>query len=205
MRKLLAAAFLSFSMLACKPPVTELQIPLASTMQGKGYQEIVPMTEIKVSAGSETITAYLVTPEMILLGAEEKLKAEGKLDELKVQEALILKTDNVLCQLSLLAVSKENADPNKWTYKLTDDTGKTMVGKVDGVQGDPKKIPGSSGGVNFTQSGQVKFEGYKIGTAKKISIQFTHPGGKASTLTWILASDHKVVEPSSQPASTPAK
>ena len=208
MRKLLAAAFLSFSMLACKPPITELQIPAVSAMQGKGYQEVLLMTEFKASAASETVTAYLITPEMSMINIEEKFRAEGKADQIERYRTKTLGEDTIICQVRLLAVSKENADSKAWTYTITDDTGKSTPGVVVGEVQPARKVAGSSGGFNYTQDAQLVFEGYKIGAAKKLSIAFTRPGGKpTTTLTWVLPADHQaqIPAPTSQPASTPAK
>jgi hypothetical protein len=209
MRKLLATAFLSFSLLACKPPVTELQIPLVSSMQGKGYQEILLTTEFKASAASETITAYVITPEMSMINIEEKFRAEGKADQIEKYRTKTIGDDTIICQVRLLAVSKDNAESKAWTYTITDDTGKSTPGKVVGEVRAPQKVAGSSGGFNFIQDAQIVFEGYKIGAAKKLSIAFTRPGGKpTTTLTWVLPADHKaqIPVPTSQPAaSSPVK
>ena len=196
-------------MLACKPPVAELQIPMVSSMQGKGYQEVLIMTELKVSSGSETITAYLITPEMSMINIEEKFRAEGKADQIEKYRTRTIQDDIVICQIRLLAVSKESADSKTWTYTITDDTGKSTPGKVVGEVKPAKRVAGSSGGFNYIQDAQLVFEGYQIGAAKKISIQFTRPGGKATTLSWLLPADHKSQIPApaaSQPAaSSPAQ
>lgn len=211
MRTLIASFVLSLSLVACKPPVTELQIPTVASMQGKGYQEVVPMTELKASAGSESITAFMIMPEMVLINTVEQLQAKGETKDLELYKQKILGDDQIICQVRIQAVSKTNSDPTKWTFSLTDDSGKKATGKPAGEIGPPKPIQASSGQVSFFQDAQVKFEGYKIGTAKKISIQFSREGGKPVTLTWVVPADHQVpasTTPASQPtppASAPAK
>jgi hypothetical protein len=202
MRKLLAIVFLFSSMLACKPPITELQLPTISTMQSKSYQELIYLTELKTTPGNETIDAYLIIPEMVMINTEEKFRTDGKLDQLEVYKKKTFGDDTVICLVRFLAASKDNVDPNKWTFALTDDTGQSASGKVESGT-SLKQVKSERGKPTFYQDGQITFDGYQIGDAKKISIQISRPGTNATTLTWLMPTDRTPqTPPSSKPTSS---
>jgi hypothetical protein len=205
MRTLFAAALLSLSMFACKPPVTEVQIPLVSSMQGKGYQEVVPLTEIKISQGAEIVTAYLITPEMSIINATERLQAAGNGDQIEAYKTRELQKDTVVSQLRFMSVNKASADPTAWKFTVTDEKGKKQEGTIiEGTMTPSRPVRTASGNLNYTQDAQIRFDGYKIADAKKITVTLTSKSGKAMKFNWLMPADHIIPIPAaSQPTSAP--
>ena len=185
----LVLAFTFLGLAACKPPITELQVPSLSSMSGKSYVEVVPTMQLKGELGTETITAYLILPEIAAISVQEQAKEKGAPQaDIDLSTKAILTRDEVLFQIHLHAIKKDFVTVANWTFSLQDDQGNTVTGKT---KNEGPIIPQGSGasGVVFDTDTQVFFDGYKIGAAKKLILTAQRKGGKQGTLTWLLPTD----------------
>lgn len=201
---------LLFAFIACTPPAPkELQIPTVASLQGKSYEEMVEATKIEASLGAEILEVRLITPEIASKYVEVYGKAQNfSEEEMEFHKASVMKRDEVTCQVFFKAVSENGAMPNNWKYTLTDDQGKTVVGKAI-FQENARPIRGAigaTGQTTYQMGAQIVFDGYQIGNAKKITVNFAREGGNSIDLTWLLHADHVPpagTEPASEPASEP--
>lgn len=200
-RTVLAFAFLG--LVACKPPVTELNSPSVASMQGKAYTEVVPTMKLVSELGTETITAYLILPEIAVLSVEEQLKAKNAPPEdIALSREAILKRDELIFQAHFQGIKGEYVNAANWEFTLSDEAGRSAKGTVRN-QTPPIQTPRSASGSIFDSDAQVAFDGFKIGTAKKLTLKANRKGGKAGTMTWVLPADRTPVAPAA-PSSAPA-